>query len=80
LTETTSSLPVISGQTLSGLHGTTSTNPVIILSGSGTATVAITVNGTNVSSGGTSVPVTLSATLGGVALLSTDVIVVTISN
>jgi hypothetical protein len=80
LTQTTSSLPVTSGQTLSGLHGTTSTNPVITLSGSGTATVAITVNGSNVSTGGTSVPVTLTATLGGVALLSTDVIVVTITD
>ena len=80
LTETTSSLPVTSGQTLNGLHGTTSTNPTLIISGTGSATILVTVNGSTVSSGGSSLPVSIPATIGGVALLSTDVIVVTITD
>jgi hypothetical protein len=80
LTQTTSSLPVTSGQTLNGLHGTTGTNPAITISGTGSANILVTVNGSTVSSGGSSLPVSVPTSIGGVALTVSDVVVVTITN
>ena len=80
LTQTTSSLPVTSGQTLNGLHGTTGTNPAITISGTGFANILATVNGTIVSSGGSSLPVSIPTSISGAELLSTDVLVVTITD
>jgi hypothetical protein len=78
--ESTGSFPVNPGQTLFGVHGTTDDNPIIQINGSGTITYSVLVNGVNVISGGSGLPVPILVTSGGVPLLSTDVLVVTITD
>jgi hypothetical protein len=78
--ESTGSFPVNPGQTLFGVHGTTDDNPIIQINGSGTITYSVLVNGVNVISGGSGLPVPILVTSGGAPLLSTDVLVVTITD
>jgi hypothetical protein len=78
--ESTGSFPVNPGQTLFGVHGTTDNQPIIQINGSGTITYSVLVNGVNVISGGSGLPVPILVTSGGVPLLSTDVLVVTITD
>jgi hypothetical protein len=65
---------------LFGVHGTTDDNPIIQINGSGTITYSVLVNGVNVISGGSGLPVPILVTSGGSPLLSTDVLVVTITD
>jgi hypothetical protein len=78
--ESTGSFPVNPGQTLFGVHGTTDNQPIIQINGSGTITYSVLVNGVNVISGGSGLPVPILVTSGGAPLLSTDVLVVTITD
>jgi len=78
--ESTGSFPVNPGQTLFGVHGTTDDNPIIQINGSGTITYSVLVNGVNVISGGSGLPVPILVTFGGAPLLSTDDLVVTITD
>jgi hypothetical protein len=70
--------PVNIGTTLYGTHGTTSTNPAVDVNG-GTVNYIVKLNNVEISTG-TLLNPSLSLTLGGVALLSTDIVEVTISN
>ena len=79
MTEATGSFPVNPGQTLRALHGLTDEAPQFFTTGSGTATMEVTVNGSNVISGGVGPDTPVSVTLGQVPLLSTDVLVVTLT-
>jgi len=80
LTEATGSFPVNPGQTLRALHGLTDDAPQFLTSGSGVANLIVTVNGSETISGGVSGNVPVSVTLGQVPLLSTDVLVVTLTD
>ena len=70
--------PVNIGTTLYGTHGITSTNPAVDVNG-GTVNYIVKLNNVEISTG-TLLNPSLSLTLGGVALLSTDIVEVTISN
>jgi hypothetical protein len=79
LTEQTQSFPVGFGQTLRGLHGLTDILPKVDLSGSLSANFISTINGIVSVSGETGSGGTI-VTNGGVPLLSTDVLVVTLTD
>jgi hypothetical protein len=70
--------PVNIGTTLYGTHGTTSTNPAVDVNG-GTVSYIVKLNNVVIATG-TSLNPSIAVTLGGVALLSTDIVEVTISN
>jgi hypothetical protein len=53
---------------------------VLTITGSGTISFTVLVNGSNVISGSSALPVPISVTSGGVPLLSSDVLVVTITD
>lgn len=80
LSNLTGSFPVTSGQTLTATHGLTDTNPVVYVTGTGTVNYIVLVNGISLASGSTGLPANISVTLGGVALLSSDVLSFTITN
>ena len=80
LSNLTGSFPVTSGQTLTATHGTTDTNPVVYVTGTGTVNYIVLVNGISLASSSTSLPANISVTLGGVALLSSDVLSFTITD
>jgi hypothetical protein len=70
--------PVNIGTTLYGTHGTTSTNPAVDVNG-GIVSYIVKLNNVVISTG-TSLNPSIAVTSGGVALLSTDIVEVTISN
>jgi hypothetical protein len=80
LTESTESFPVNPGQTLRALHGLTDENPQFLTSGSGSASFLVTVNGSETISGSIVAGTPVSVTSGQVPLLSTDVLVVTLTD
>lgn len=73
-------LPVTTGQTFYAYHNTTSNQPTVNIDGTGQVILTITINGNQLSSVTTSIPVSSVVTLGGAPLLSSDVLVVTISD
>jgi hypothetical protein len=79
LTEVTQSFPVAPGQTLRGLHGLTGLQPKLLFSGLLSAQFVVTVNGVESISGGIAAG-SVIVTFGGVPLLSTDVLVVTLTD
>jgi hypothetical protein len=79
LIDATGSFPVTSGQTLSGDHGNTAAGASIGVTGTGSINIIITLNGVPSSPSSSSLPVSLSANLGG-ALSASDTLVVTIYN
>jgi hypothetical protein len=79
LTEVTQSFPVSPGQTLRGLHGLTGLQPKVLFSGFLSAQFVATVNGVETISGGITAGAVI-VTFGGVPLLSTDVLVVTLTD
>jgi hypothetical protein len=80
LTDPQGSLPVTSGQTLFADHGNTTTYPTFLTTGTGYINYLITKNGVLQYSGDTSIPATIGVSLDGDPLLSTDIVVVTITD
>ena len=80
LTNATGSLPVTSGQTLSADHGLTSTDPQITISGSGSITFTVTINGVVLYSQSSAIPLTIGVTNASAPLLASDVLQFTITD
>jgi hypothetical protein len=81
LTNLTGSFPVNSSQTLTGYRSSPTVNqPQVLVTGSGSITFNVNLNGSTINTNTLPIPLTIGATMGAVPLQVTDILIVTISD
>jgi hypothetical protein len=80
LTNQNGNLPVLASQTMDAIHGATAATPRATISGTGTITFQILLNGNILNVGTVSIPTDIGLTAGNVPLLATDVVRITLYN